>query len=186
MFKPSGNPKVLELTKSCQDRSCSLDALQPIALDELNIKGKPKRLCCWCAETEILKSNQKYCSKVCTNSAMATFYPQKEDALGFLLVRQDWKCLGCQFDYRCIIESILQREYEKYPNTPKISLSDLPWYYLKRLKSKVSKDRKPEIDHILAISKGGTALGLENHQVLCYTCHKAKSKIDNSGPRKKP
>ena len=46
-------------------------------------------------------------------------------------------------------------------------------------------DRQPEVDHIVPISKGGEALGLDNHQAICKTCHKAKTKIDNSGPRKK-
>jgi hypothetical protein len=116
---------------------------------------------------------------------MATFYPQKEDSLKFLLIRQEWKCSDCQFDYRPILEGILEKEYKRYPSTPKIPLEELPWWYLKRLKSAAPKDRKPEVDHILAISKGGQSIGLENVRCLCCVCHKKKSKIDNSGPRKK-
>jgi len=47
------------------------------------------------------------------------------------------------------------------------------------------EDRQPEVDHIVPISKGGQALGLDNHQAICKMCHKVKTKVDNSGPRKK-
>lgn len=63
------------------------------------------------------------------------------------------------------------------------------WYVVKRLKSVLASNKethplRPEVDHIIPIHKGGISLGLENHQAICYTCHKAKSKVDNSGPRK--
>jgi HNH endonuclease len=183
VFKKSGNPQVLELIKSTESRSRSLACLEPIKLEELNEKGKQKRLCAWCAEKEIFHHNQKYCSSDCSTSAMACFYPQKEDSLRFLLVAQDWKCAHCQYSYRPAIQEIMDREYEKYPGTPKTPFEDLPWWYLKRLKSKVPADKKPEVDHIKAISKGGDSIGLENHQILCFTCHKAKTKIDLSGKR---
>src|SRR5665213_757215 len=110
MFKPSGNPKVIELTKSIKERHTCLDRLRPIQLEELNIKGKPKRLCAWCATEEIFKGNQKYCSNDCSSSAMAWANPQKEDALRFLLVKQEWKCAHCQYDYKPTIEEIVDRD----------------------------------------------------------------------------
>ena len=55
----------------------------------------------------------------------------------------------------------------------------------RKLKEIISKDLKPEVDHIIPIFKGGESLGLDNHQVICYTCHKAKTKKDVSGKRKK-
>jgi 5-methylcytosine-specific restriction endonuclease McrA len=186
MFKPSGNPKVLELTKSIRERSYNLSCLKPIKLEELNDKGKPRRLCAWCAVEEIFGGNQKYCSNNCSTSAMAWSYPQKEDALRYLLLRQDWKCAHCAYDYMPFLEKIVERDRERNRScavTCFLDFATLPWYYFKRLKAKVPGDRKPEVDHVLAISKGGHSLGLENHQVLCYTCHKIKSKIDNSGKR---
>lgn len=42
-----------------------------------------------------------------------------------------------------------------------------------------------EVDHILAISKGGQSVGLDNHQAICYSCHKEKTKKDLSGKRRK-
>jgi 5-methylcytosine-specific restriction endonuclease McrA len=41
------------------------------------------------------------------------------------------------------------------------------------------KDNKePEIDHIIPIFKGGMTIGLDNVQILCYSCHKKKTKKD--------
>lgn len=148
MFKPSNNPKVLELTKSITERSCGLDQIKPLILEELNIKGRNKKLCAWCFKEEIFHHN-------------------------------------CKYNYKPEIELMMEKEYSKYPNTPRIPLDKLDWWYLKRLKSRVPKDRKPEVDHILAISKGGQSLGLDNHQVLCYLCHKTKTKSDLSGRRSK-
>ncbi len=183
MFKPSGNPKVLELTKSIKERSYNLSCLRPIKLEELNSKGKPKRLCAWCAIGELFNGNQKYCSNNCSNSAMAWSYPQKEDSLRFLLIKQNWKCNHCQYDYLPLINLIVEKDRGLLG--PKFNLEELPWYYLKRLKERCAKEYLPEVDHILAIRNGGASLGQENHQILCFTCHKIKSKVDNSGPRKK-
>jgi len=185
MFKPSKNPKVEELTKSIRSRSYNLSCLQPIILEELNKKGQTKKLCAWCAEGEFYNGNQKYCSNECSDSAMAWAYPQKENALRFLLIRQEWKCAGCQFDYLPIMKTILQREKKDYPSTPDIDPGKLPWYYFKRLKGRCPDDRRIEIDHVIAIRHGGDSLGISNHRALCYTCHKAKTKIDNSVKRNK-
>lgn len=54
----------------------------------------------------------------------------------------------------------------------------------KLIKYKAPTERLPEVDHIVPFAKGGQAIGFDNHQALCYSCHKTKSKLDNSGPRK--
>lgn len=189
MFKPSNNPKVLELTKSCKERRTNLDGIRPIKLEELNEKGKPRRLCAWCVSKEIFGGNAKYCSRDCSNSAMAWANPQKEDALRFLLIIQDWKCAHCQYDYRPQMQLILDKERSRRPYALDIKnetpLDKISWFYFKRLKNQVPENKKPEVDHIIPISKGGESLGIANHQVLCYDCHKTKTKVDNSGPRKK-
>lgn len=181
MWKPAKNPKVEELTKSHRERSITLDCLKAIKISLPT--GKAERWCAWCTEGQLHHGSQKYCSEECSNSAMAWAYPQKENALGFLLERQEWKCVGCQFDYKPLIDAMLARERQRYGNT--FAIDKMPWYYFKRLKEIISADRKPEVDHIIPVYKGGITLGLANHQVLCFTCHKAKSKVDNSGPRKK-
>ena len=181
-FKPSGNPIVEELTKSIRTRTYNLTCLKAIKLPELNSKGKNKRLCAWCAVAEIHGGNRKYCTTHCSQSAMAWAYPQKEDSLRFLLIRQDWKCFVCQYDYRPVLEAISARDRHMVPG---VDIAILPWYYFKRLKLTVPGDRLPEVDHVVPIYKGGNALGIENHQVLCFTCHKTKTKIDLSGKRTK-
>lgn len=182
MFKKSNNPKVEELNKSITDRSYKLDSLKPIKLEELNEKGKPKRLCAWCVEIELNDYRKKYCSVNCSQCAMAWGYPQKEDGLRFLLIRQEWKCAGCNYDYKPFMEAIVDRDKQRYKGTS-FTFDNLPWHYFKRLKSRVPKEYKPEVDHIIPIYKGGQSLGLDNHWCLCYSCHKTKTKVDLSGKR---
>lgn len=178
MYKKSSNPIIEELTKSHRERRVNLSSLSVIKLDGL-------RKCVWCAEKTLRHGNQKYCSKECSNSAMAWANPQKEEGLFFLLVKQDFKCNVCQHDWAPLVQQI------KNGLNRHMGIADVPfrdeydWGLMKRLKSKCPQETSPEVDHILAISKGGTALGLDNHQAICYSCHKAKTKIDNSGPRKK-
>lgn len=165
MFKESKNPFVADLTKSYRNRSIDLSRLKAVVVE---LPGhKSERRCAWCTENKLNHGNQKYCSKNCSESAMAWAYPQKEEAIWFLLERQGWKCSDCQFQY-----------------TKPITNSS-PHFSIPRLKRSIPPDRKPEVDHTIPISKGGTALGLSNHSILCYLCHKKKTKVDNSGPRKK-
>jgi hypothetical protein len=201
MFKKSNNPKVEELIKSVTDRSCPLDRLRVIRVVTKEPRGHKKlfpshdedpsanalvdvthRFCAWCTKEELFHGNRKYCSTDCSESAEASFYPQKELGLKLLLERQDYKCSGCQFDYRPFMDAIVEKDRRAGASFEE---GKLPFYYFKRLKSRVPKDKKPEVDHILAISKGGQSIGLANHQVLCFNCHKTKTKVDNSGPRSK-
>lgn len=160
MYKPSLNPKVEELTKSHRDRSINLELLRAIKTED------GKKMCAWCAQGQLHHGNQKYCTDNCRDSATAWAYPQKEEALYFLLQRQGWKCNLCSHAY-------------PEPTTPS------KWYTMKRLKRASLPERKPEVDHIVPVYKGGTSIGLDNHQAICYTCHKAKTRIDNSGKRAK-
>lgn len=188
MWKSAKNPKVEELTKSVTDRSYNLSCLQAVKLEELNSKGKPKRMCAWCAESELSHGNQKYCTTECSNSAMAWAYPQKEDALRYLLERQTWKCATCAYDYEPFLRSMMDVERRRYPGDTvmaSMDFSKLPWHYFKRLKARVPSEYRPEVDHIIPIYKGGQSLGLDNHQAICYSCHKTKTKQDLSGKRKK-
>lgn len=161
MYKFSSNPVVLELIKSHKERSINLDNLRPIKLEN-GIK-----MCAWCTQNKLSHGNQKYCCVDCRESAMAWAYPQKEEALYFLLERQGWQCNVCRHAY------------------PKYTGTGSKLYSMRRLKRASLPERKPEVDHIIPIYKGGSSIGLENHQALCYTCHKAKTKIDNSGKRRK-
>lgn len=132
--------------------------------------GEFKR-CIWCGDP--LKSRHpstRYCKdKECMFSVMAWANPQKSEGLLCLMVKQDWKCAGCSHDYKQHLT----------PPEKKLGIR-----FVGKLKRGLPKALAPEVDHIVPIAKGGQALGISNHQVLCYQCHKAKTKTDNSGPRK--
>jgi 5-methylcytosine-specific restriction endonuclease McrA len=55
---------------------------------------------------------------------------------------------------------------------------------MKRLKENVDPKLKPEVDHVIPIFKGGQALGLDNHQAICYSCHKGKTSKDLTKEKK--
>lgn len=151
----SHNPQIIELTKTLNSRYVA----------KSYVKRVPG-LCKWCYEVPT-KGLRHYCSHRCSLMLEAWAYPQSEFGLWVLLTRQDHKCAACQYQYDKQESSYRDHIYRHYAV----------------LKSKCPEDRKPEVDHIIPISKGGESLGFNNHQVLCYTCHKAKTKIDNSKPK---
>jgi len=116
---------------------------------------------------------------------MAWAYPQKEENLAALLIKQDYKCNVCQFDYAPFMDAIAAKELVR-GGVDCDWRTEYLWQFYKRLKMKVPHERRPEVDHIVPIYKGGIPLGMENHQVICYTCHKTKTGKDLSGKRTKP
>lgn len=112
LYKKSPNTTVEELTKSHKDRSVDLWQLKAVKLED------GSRLCVWCQEIKLgTNHNQKYCSDNCSKQATAWAYPQKEEGLGFLLLRQDYCCNVCKFDYKPIIE---EKVIGKYYGTKRI------------------------------------------------------------------
>jgi len=178
VFKPSNNPKIDELTKSYTERRINLSNLNPITLED----GKG---CAWC--TKKLTGRQlKWCSGECSAFAWAWANPQKEGGLHILLVRQDFKCNSCQFDYMPYIEDSLKYLNKSHKTVDPAKIREkISERLMKILKYKVPSDRLPEVDHIVPIYKGGAALDLDNLNCLCYTCHKTKTSKDLSGKRKK-
>lgn len=179
-MKKSNNPIIAELTKSIRKRQTSLEGVKvPITFD-----GEAKvRWCVWCVEVKLHNRNQKYCSDLCRNSTWAWAYPQKEEGLYYLLQRQQFKCASCQFDYKPTLTE-LAKEYAPWRDFER----EFFWGLMKRLKNRmgtIRPDRRPEVDHVIPVSKGGDGLGLDNHECKCYLCHKAKTKVDLSGKRVK-
>jgi 5-methylcytosine-specific restriction endonuclease McrA len=111
--------------------------------------------------------------------------PQKEGGLHVLLARQDFKCNLCQFDYMPYVEDSIRymNQKRKYIEPDSIR-SVINERLMKLLKYKTPSDRLPEVDHVVPIYKGGSPLGFDNVQCICYSCHKTKTKIDLSGKRK--
>lgn len=106
------------------------------------------------------------------------------------MIRQGFKCNICAFDYGAIVEALFRLPKIPYgasevKDTWRTTFS---YWLMVRLKSDLQAYDKPhrlEVDHIVPIYKGGQSLGLENHQAICYTCHKTKTSKDLSGKRKK-
>lgn len=179
MFKPSVNPTIEELTKSHRERQYPLGYLKSIKLAD------GTKQCIWCLTT-LSGQKRKWCSENCSNMAMAWGYPQSEFGLHVLLARQDFKCNACAYSYMPEIEKAvmyLNRNHKTID--PSKLYTDIRPILMKILKQRVPRDRTPEVDHVIPISKGGPSLGLDNHNCLCYLCHKTKTRIDNSGPRKR-
>lgn len=179
MYKKTGNPAAEEILKTYKERSCDLSSLNAIKIDN-------KRFCAWCGVGQLNHGNQKYCTKDCSFSAMASFYPQKEEGLSILLIRQDWKCAGCFYDYAPLAQQIAKAMHGGHDYNRLVDFKvEYDWALMKRLKSRCPSEYRPEVDHIVPIYKGGQSLGLDNHQAICYTCHKTKTKKDLSGKRNK-
>lgn len=174
MFKPSVNPEIASLTKTHRGRRLNLsDLVTPL------LEGQ--KLCIWCL-TPLTGRKLKWCSEACSTSAFAWANPQSDYGLAHLLARQNYACAGCNMDWNLLADSLKgTRGIPMFLD----HLSRFSLRLIKAVKRYSPKGTKPEVDHIIPVSKGGQCLGFDNLQGICYICHKAKSKVDNSGPRKK-
>lgn len=155
-YKPSKNPKVEELTKSFTER------IYPVSNLPYIVGEDGSKRCIWCGDPLKTKHpNTRYCKDAtCSDSAYAWAHPQGDSGRRLLIQRQNFKCNICLFDWAPFL-----------PN----------WNY-----GKIPSERAPEVDHVIPVFKGGQTLGLENHQAICYTCHKVKTKADVTGVPRKP
>lgn len=180
-MKKCENPLIPEITKTYKKRIFNLSSIR--------LPEGVKKRCVWCLGP-LKGAQRRWCGEECVNAASAWGNPQKEYGLGLLLIRQNFKCDMCQFDWGAVVEKM----YEK-PRTPygMVECKDtwrtkFSYWLTSKLKDEMHATDKPhriEVDHVLAISKGGQSLGLDNHRALCYSCHKIKTKSDLSGKRKK-
>jgi len=180
-MKKCENPLIPELVKTVKKRQVNLSSLK--------LPDGMKRRCVWCLS--ILKGQQRrWCGQECVDSAMAWAYPQKEYGLSVLLIRQEFKCNICKFDYGEVVEKMyagprMPYSWSEMKDKWRTTMS---YAIVARLKDHLHIYDKPhrlEVDHILAISKGGQSVGLDNHQAICFQCHKEKTKKDLSGKRRK-
>lgn len=180
-MKKCENPLIPELTKTYKKRIFNLSSIKlPEGL---------KKQCVWCLGH--LKGQQRrWCSNDCVEAAQAWGNPQKEWGLGMLLIKQNFKCNICAFDYGAIIEEMYRQPKIPYgisgvKDTWRIGFS---YWLIRKLKSYMRLNypqHRPEVDHIVPIYKGGLSLDIDNLQCACYDCHKIKTKSDLSGKRKK-
>lgn len=180
-MKKCENPLIPEITKTHTGRHYNLS--------DLKLPEGLRKQCVWCLE-RLKGAQRRWCGEECVNAATAWANPQKEYGLGMLLIRQEFKCKACDFDYGKVVEAM----YE-LPRCPYGMLeAKETWrtvfsvYVVARLKDHLNVNDLPhrvEVDHIMPIYKGGRSLDIDNLQAICYTCHKAKTKVDLSGKRKK-
>jgi 5-methylcytosine-specific restriction endonuclease McrA len=175
MWTKPTNPTVIKLTETVRKRRKNLTPIKaPIGEDR-------KALCAWCVGP-LRGKQRKWCGASCSDSAYAWANPQSEYGLAHLLARQGFKCVSCNYDWNPLAQSLLGTR-----GIPKglDKLTQFNIRLIKALKRNSPIGTKPEVDHIHPIARGGNALGHDNHQGICTQCHKAKSKVDNSGPRSK-
>lgn len=159
-------------------------------LSSLKLPEGLKKKCVWCLG-DLVGKQRRWCSDAaCVNSALAWANPQKEYGLGVLLIRQGFKCKDCAYDYGSIIEEMYRQPKIPYgikesQNNWRATFSYWVIVKLKQHMHAYAPERKPEVDHVTPIYKGGLALEIDNLQCLCYICHKTKTKVDLSGKRQK-
>lgn len=169
------NPIVSDLKKNNKRRYGTATSFKKIVKEG-------KKYCAWCGGKQVT-GNRKYCDEICRDNCYAFTGPQSAHGLEYHLQTQDFKCIGCNFDYKPHLEEVCK----KYTKRNVIVYSEdgraVPWVFDKlkwRIEVVVGKDKKPEVDHIVPIALGGESIGFDNHQVLCNNCHKEKTKGDVS------
>lgn len=181
MHKKANNPTIEERTKAETKRRVNLSSIK--------LPEGITKVCVWCM-CELTGAQRRWCGTDCFIAADVWANPQQNENVSILLIAQDFKCKTCEFDYSPLVEDLY-----KLPKTP-YGMKEAKDTWKTKPNTRVAKklkavcherypDKRIEVDHILPISKGGLSLDPKNLQILCFTCHKAKSKIDNSGPRKK-
>lgn len=168
LVKPGSNAKRL-LRQHTGHRYMSLDLLKK---DEYNN-------CAWCEDVEVTGKRRKYCSDNCSMSADIHCYPQSPTAKLWRFVHvQGCACASCGVSFedqirakvkRRIDDRILNAERGLVYNWDKID-SPVSLHFLGN-----NTGDELQVDHIIPISRGGVGVGIDNVQVLCVNCHKAKT-----------
>jgi 5-methylcytosine-specific restriction endonuclease McrA len=171
-------PILSKLNTQITKRSNPLSDLKVLIDDQGN------RFCCWCSK--FLKApvhkNRKYCDEYCSQSAYWHCYPAKSKMP--LLWKQDFKCNHCKFDYLPFVFKSLketQRDprgyipinYDSNGIMKLDSILDHPQFT-----ELLDQSKRIEVDHIIPVKLSGYTFGLSNVQILCYDCHKIKTKED--------
>lgn len=129
--------------------------------------------CKWCAKNPVYGQKQ-YCSEDCKFSMYVFAYPQTFPATRVLMERQNFKCSVCTFDYAPYIEDAINI-------VSKENIFDWDEHsciVLDMVNKSVPEERKPEVDHIIQVSRGGDTFGLNNVDIKCASCHQSKTSAE--------
>jgi hypothetical protein len=201
-----GNPELAQFIKS-STRSVSKDWLGPIKRDGkmfcawCNKKELTKKRSKYCSH-ECLETSSAYCypqtnsqsffflfqkqNKQCADCKFdygPTLEALKKDRLKFFKIRiknKIEKMKTMNISEAAVFKKAIEKEIQKFKAG---LLAPYPFdaYTPKKIRKhhRKSKDhRQPEVDHIVPIGAGGSALGFENLQLLCFKCHKTKTSRD--------
>lgn len=111
-------------------------------------------------------------AKMWTNEKGHTIY---EPALGNPkknIIRHQEYLLRVKADFRERYDAY--RKTKNAENYWSLNMPSLIRHHHRELKD----HKEPEIDHIIPVALEGMSIGLDNVQVLCYQCHKIKTKQD--------
>lgn len=175
LIKPGNINNILEvLQENVGSRSFNISSIEIPVINGF-------KYCKWCASTPIY-GQKHYCSDDCKFSMYVFCYPQTYPATRILIERQRFKCACCNYSYLEFVEEAINELQEKH--------DDLEWdtdaeLILRRAFSKAPDNRKPETDHIIAISNGGDSFGLSNVEIKCNNCHKNKTSAEARERNKK-
>jgi hypothetical protein len=168
LVKPGNLQKILEVLKeNVGSRSFNISDIQ-------NPVVSGYKYCKWCAKIPVYGQKQ-YCGEDCKFSMYCFCYPQTYPATRVLLERQNFKCATCTYDYTPFVEEAIEhcKKIE-----PQLEWDTNAEWILRTAFNNVPEERKPETDHIVAISNGGESFGLANVEVKCKDCHKHKTSAE--------
>lgn len=171
-----GNPSLTKIA-STQARYIAKDNFRKIVRDG-------KHYCAWCGKVELSDKRRKYCSELCLETCGIFCFPSERQGFAFHLRKQDYKCNICGFDFGAVVDNIISYRKsnglfkswdssDRFKNVWRIREGSL-W----SMPDALAMERRPELDHVIPIKAGGDSIGFYNMQVICYCCHKMKTKQD--------
>lgn len=136
--------------------------------------GWVKGTCTWCRKP--VPGRCLWCPRgnpsPCVLAFLATNSPHDPRVKDAVWRRDDGRCRGCQRDLAGALTEAHIREAERRHRRTPTRLDVRP--------------REPwDLDHIVPVAEGGGALGMDNLQVLCRPCHRAKT-AEQARRRAKP
>lgn len=173
-FRPklvNPGPRILEQLELARDRRSFLLS---------DLKVPTEGICLWCNVGKLPTKRHKYCSKDCAHSAWTYCNPQNNEFKGYVLCElQQGACAICGLDHsEFIIKRILENKEMAEERVADGFTGWKNWSYLLVMNN---TGDVLQVDHRLAIFKGGSGIGWDNIQVVCTSCHKKKTIEERRG-----
>ena len=104
--------------------------------------------------------------------------PQHPQSKAYKLKEQDWACVLCGLDYSEHVDKGIQNTIENLPTKiiEEINFAEEMQHLFYRIGYRISQHM--DLDHRLAIFKGGHGIDPRNCQVICRDCHRHKTAME--------